>query len=281
MSRPVRIEFPGAVYHITSKGAGGRTTFTSDADRKLFLNALAMVVERFGWLVHSYVLMNDHYHLAAETPDANLSKGMRQLNGVYTQSFNRAHDQIGPLFQGRFKSIVIEKQSYLLEVCRYVVSNPTRMKRARPADKYRWSSCRATAGDVSAPEWLYSEWILSNFGSNPVTSQKKYRQYISHCTGDTSPLSSKSHQVLLGSPEFLKKMQPMLGNRSLAKKRPRKVGRRKSLTSLFSQIEGEPKSYRNAQICKAHLDYSYTLAEIGNHLGLHYTTVSKVVNSQK
>jgi len=279
MSRPVRIEFPGAVYHLTSKGAAGRTVFTSEADRKLFLNALSMVVERFAWLVHSYVLMDDHYHLAIETPKANLSQGMRQLNGVYTQCFNRAHDQVGPIFQGRFKSILIEKETYLLDVCRYVVLNPVRLNKCSSADKYRWSSCRATAGEIRSPVWLHTDWILANFSRQTAPGQKKYRQYVRQGLGDTSPLSSKTQQVLLGSPEFLKRMQPVLGNQLLAKKGPRRAGRRKSLANLFGRIDGKPRSYRNELICKAHVDYSYTLAEIGNHLGLHYTTVSKVVNS--
>lgn len=279
MSRPVRIEFPGATYHVTSRGVVGRTVFSSDDDRKLFFNALAMVVERFGWLLHSYVLMDDHYHLVIETPHANLSRGMRQLNGVYTQCVNRAHKEVGPVFKGRFKSILVEKETYLLEVCRYVVLNPVRCNLVTLADKYRWSSCRAIAGDIRTPDWLHTDWMLSNFGQLKATSQDKYRQYVRQGLGDTSPLSSKCQQVLLGQPDFLKKMQPLLGNQLLAKKAPVRAGRRRSLAGIFVTVDGKPRSYRNELICKAHFDYAYTLVQIGDYLGLHYTTVSKIVNS--
>ena len=122
MSRPVRIEFPGAVYHVTSKGNEGQIVFDDADDRGVFLNVLDNVVVRFGWLIHSYVLMDDHYRLVVEVPEANLSKGMRQLNGVYTQHINRRHSQEGPIFHGRFKSILLEKKNYLLPVCRHVVT---------------------------------------------------------------------------------------------------------------------------------------------------------------
>ncbi len=281
MSRPVRIEFPGATYHVTSRAVEGQPVFSSDKDRKQFLNALAMVVDRFSWLVHSYVLMDDHYHLVVETPQANLSRGMRQLNGVYTQCFNRAHDRQGPIFQGRFKSILVEKETYLLEVCRHVVLSPVRANITTLADKYRWSSCRALAGDIRIPHWLYADWILGNFGNAIVASQEKYRQYVRQGLGDTSPLSSTTQQVLLGGPGFLERMQPLLGNHVLAKKAPARAGRRRSLGSVFAAMDGKPRSFRNQLILVAHIEYGYTLAEIGDYLGLHYTTVSKIVNSSE
>lgn len=240
-----------------------------------------MVTARFGWLIHGYVLMDDHYHLAVETPEANLSKGMRQLNGVYTQYFNRTYQMMGPLFHGRFKGILLEKKTYLLEVCRYIVLNPVATGRVKSADKYRWSSFRATVGQIKTPDWLHTDWILSNFGKFAAPNQKKYSQYVKQGVGDTSPLSSKSQQVLLGNPEFLKRMQPLLDNSLLAKKKPRRATRRRSLKWIFSNLDGQPRSFRNELIHRAHIDYAYTLAEIGDHLGLHYTTVSKVVNSGK
>ncbi len=279
MSRPIRIEFPGAVYHITSRSNVGQSVFCCNADREIFLSALGMVTRRFGWLTHAFVLMDDHYHLVVETPDANLSKGMRQLNGVYTQYFNRAYGLIGPLFHGRFKGILLEKETYLLEVCRYVVLNAVGTGKVKSADRYRWSSFRATAGLKKSPDWLHTDWILSCFGQPGRDSEKKYRRYVMQGIGDTSPLSSTTQQVLLGSPDFLEKMQPLLNNNVLAKKKPRRAARRRSLSRIFSDLDGKPRSYRNELICRAHIEYAYTLTEIGEHLGLHYTTVSKVVNS--
>ena len=130
MARPLRIEYPGAVYHITSRGNEKKAVYKSDQDRSNFLNTLQHVNKRYNWICHAYCLMDNHYHLLIETPDGNLSIGMRQLNGVYTQLFNNLHGRTGHLFQGRYKSILIQKDSHLLEVCRYVVLNPVRAKMA-------------------------------------------------------------------------------------------------------------------------------------------------------
>ena len=140
MVRPLRIEYPGAVYHLTSRGNARDPIFLDDADRYLFLDLLGDLVDRYNWLCHGYCLMDNHYHLLVETIDANLSTGMRQLNGIYTQKFNRQHDRVGHLFQGRYKAIVVEKESYLLELCRYIVLNPVRAKIVNNPGKYRWSS---------------------------------------------------------------------------------------------------------------------------------------------
>ena len=128
MARPLRIEYAGALYHLTSRGNARRPIFKDDKDRESFLNTLKRVNDRYHWLCHAYCLMNNHYHLVVETPEGNLSQGMRQLNGVYTQSYNRRHGRVGHLFQGRYKAIVVQRESYLLEVCRYVVLNPVRAK---------------------------------------------------------------------------------------------------------------------------------------------------------
>ena len=131
MARPIRLEFAGALYHITSRGDRREDIFDTDDDRKSFLTILGEVCEQYNWDCHAYCLMSNHYHLIIETPDANLSKGMRQLNGVYSQSYNRANNKVGHLFQGRYKSILVEKESYLLELTRYVVLNPVRAAMVR------------------------------------------------------------------------------------------------------------------------------------------------------
>lgn len=280
MSRPVRIEFPGACYHVTSRGTQGRTVFKDKDDRGVFLNVIENVVERFGWLLHGYVLMEDHYHLVVEVPEANLSKGMRQLNGVYTQHFNRRHEQTGPIFQGRFKSVIFEKEGYLLPICRHVVLNPTRTGAGSAYKTYRWSSHRALSGDIKTPAFLACESVLGHFGKREKDCQKKYRHYIKDGIGSESPLDKRCHQVLLGGPRFLSEMQPILNGEKMAKRGPRQARRRTSLNALFKNTQSGTRVERNDLIRRAHLDYSYTLMEIGEHLGLHYTTVSKVVNSR-
>src|SRR5215469_5219135 len=157
MARPLRIQYDGALYHVTSRGNERKAVFRDDTDRELFLNILAGVTERFHWLCHAFCLMDNHYHLVIETPDANLSKGMRQLNGVYTQAFNRRHRRVGHLFQGRFKAILVQKESHFLEVCRYVVLNPVRARSVVTPQQWRWSSYGATAGLVRAHRCLSTE----------------------------------------------------------------------------------------------------------------------------
>ena len=164
MARPLRLEFPGAIYHLTGRGNARQKIFFRDADRQLFLDVLARVVGRYGWICHAYCLMANHYHLLVETPKPNLSLGMRQLNGIYTQAFNRSHRRVGHLFQGRFKAILVEKESYLLELCRYIVLNPVRVKGNAQTGTWKWSSYRATAGLVSTPEFLTIDWVLGQFG---------------------------------------------------------------------------------------------------------------------
>jgi putative transposase len=119
MSRPLRIEFPGALYHVTSRGNAQAAIYDDDADRQAFLDLITHVVQRYRWLCHAYCLMDNHYHLVIETPEGNLSQGARQLNGIYTQRYNRRHRRVGHLFQGRYKAILVERDCYLLELCRY------------------------------------------------------------------------------------------------------------------------------------------------------------------
>ena len=279
MSRPVRIEFPGATYHVTSKGRDGQIVFRDAVDNAVFLNVVDNVVDRFGWLLHGYVLLADHYHLVVEVPAANLSKGMRQLNGVYTQHVNRRHEQEGPIFQGRFKSVLFEKKKYLVPICRHVVTNPTRVNNSHNYTSYRWSSYRATAGQVKGPGFLYTQDLLKTFGKREKDSQRKYREYVREGVDAPSPLDHRTSQVLLGSARFLNEMQPILHGERLSKRGPKAVRRRRSLNALFKKVDDKTRMERNDLIKKAHLDFGYTLMEIGDHLGLHYTTVSKVINA--
>ena len=142
------------------------------------MEILADVVNRFGWICHAYCLMTNHYHLLIETPDANLSRGMQYLNGVFTQRFNRTHERVGHVMQGRFRSIVVEKESHLLELARYVVLNPVRAKMVRRVRDWKWSSYRATAGQEDPLPFLTVTWILSQFGTNPMDVVTSYRKFV-------------------------------------------------------------------------------------------------------
>jgi putative transposase len=146
MSRPLRIQFPGALYHVTSRGDRREPIFVDDTDRAALLNVIAQAAQRFDFSALAYCLMGNHYHFVFHTGQANLSRSMRHINGVFTQTFNRRHGKVGHLFQGRFKSILVDRDSYLMEVCRYVELNPVRAGMVDHAQDWPWSSYRAHAG---------------------------------------------------------------------------------------------------------------------------------------
>ena len=178
MARPLRIQFPDALYHITSRGNAQAPVFLDDEDRERFLAVLEDVIEDSGWLCYAYCLMVNHYHLLIETPEGNLSSGMRQINGVYTQAFNRRHGRVGHIFQGRFKAFLVQRETYLLELCRYIVLNPVRAGMVSSPDGWRWSSYRATAGSDKAPRFLNNDWILSQFGSARAAARRAYGRFV-------------------------------------------------------------------------------------------------------
>ena len=164
MARPLRIEFPGAFYHVTSRGDRREAIYEDDEDRVAFLDVLGAVVTDFEWQCLAYCLMTNHYHLFVQTAHGNLSNGMRQLNGVFTQWSNKRYRRSGHLFQGRYKGILVDSASYFQEVCRYVVLNPVRARMVADPAAWPWSSFRATVGLESAPSWLAVEAVLAAFG---------------------------------------------------------------------------------------------------------------------
>jgi len=286
MARPLRIEYPGAIYHITSRGNARQPIFRDDKDREVLLEILGVVVVRYNWLCHAYCLMNNHYHLLIETPEGNLSQGMRQLNGIYTQRFNRKHTMVGHVFQGRFKAVLVDKENYLLELCRYVVLNPVRAGIVKFPGKYKWSSYRATAGTGESPSFLTTDWILSRFGHRRSQAENGYRSFVHDGVKKSSPWENLRGQVLLGDDKFVLGLEPYLKQVHRIREIPReqRFVKRPSLEELFKGAAvGKSKHKRNRLIRNAHLMYGYTLGDIGRVLGLHYSTISKVVkkdNSQ-
>lgn len=200
MSRPLRLEHPGAVWHVTSRGNEKQPVYRDDIDRQTWLRLLGRVVVHFGWRLHGYVLMGNHYHLIAETPNPSLSRGMRQLNGVYTQAFNRRHARVGHLFQGRFHSVLLQKESHLLELLRYVVLNPVRAGLVDSACDWPWSSYRATVGDARAPTWLDTSWTRAQFGG----AAHRYREFVAEGKGVPVVWRELKGQIYLGSEEFVR-----------------------------------------------------------------------------
>jgi REP element-mobilizing transposase RayT len=278
MARPLRIEYPGAVYHVTSRGNARNRIFSDDQDRETFLSVLGTVVKRYNWLCHAYCLMPNHYHCMIETPEGNLSLGMRQLNGIYTQRYNRRHNKTGHIFQGRFKAILVQKENYLLELCRYVVLNPVRARLIEKPEAWRWSSYGATAGLRKKPHFLTADWILSLFDRKTALAQKRYRAFVREGMHSPSPWDELRGQVLLGEEGFAERIKDVLEDRKLIKEIPRsqRYVSRPRLDKIFG--ENDTRIQRNAGIVVAHLNHGYTLKEIADYLRLHYTTVSKVIS---
>lgn len=273
MSRPIRIEFPGAIYHVTSRGQAGQKIFVDDEDRHFFLEWMGKIAQRFHWKCHAYCLMQDHYHLVIETDDANLSAGMRELNGTYTQRYNRRYELQGPVMQGRFKAILLERETCLLQVCRHVVLNPLRVKEVRQLEKYRWSSYRATAGIDDAVPGVSYEWLWAQFGKRQKKVFERYQEYVKQGVKLEAPWGQVQRQILLGSAEFVKQMQ---GKMTMAAKvKPKPV--RPTLKKIFARVKDKPA--RNEAIRKANREYLYRLHEIGEFIGLHLSTVSKIANT--
>ena len=283
MARPLRIEYPGALYHVTTRGNAGSRIFRIDKDREYFLDLLGFIIERFHWLCHAWCLMDNHYHLVLETPEGNLSRGMRQLNGIYTQKYNWRYTKTGHVFQGRYKAILVDKESYLLELCRYVVLNPVRANIVRRPQDWKWSSYRSTAERAKSPQWLTADWILAQFSKSRRRAQRLYHQFVMEGITKATPWKDLKGQIFLGDKGFIEECKRILDGSADLEEIPRlqRYAERPVLAELLGEeIQGN-KAKRNRIIYQAHVTYGYTLKEIADHLRVHYTTVSKVMNKDK
>lgn len=280
MARPLRIEYSGAVYHITSRGNAGNRIFNDKDDRSAFLKILNQVTKRYNWLCHGYCMMDNHYHLIIETPDGNLSKGMRQVNGIYTQLFNRKHKRHGHLLQGRYKAILIQKESYLLEVCRYVVLNPLRAKLVRKPDEWEWSSYRVTAGLQNSPGFLTTDWLLGQFNKNRFLARRAYQKFVQSGIERDSLWTNLQGQGILGKEGFAEKIVNYIKGKDMLAEIPRiqrYIGR-PNLAKLFGSERITEKKGRSQGIVEAVEGCGYSQKEVADYLGLHYSTVSRLIN---
>jgi REP element-mobilizing transposase RayT len=273
MARPLRIEFPGAFYHVTSRGNARGAIFLDDVDHEEFLWRLGGVVREHRWLCHAYCLMTNHFHLLLETPEANLSRGMRRLNGAWSQHFNRRHERVGHLLQGRFHAVLVERDSHLLELARYVVLNPVRGGMVTTPEDYRWSSLRATLGLAPAPAWLDSRALLARFGS-----RARYLDFVHEGIGQISPWAAVRGGIL-GSDDFVAQLGETLDRAAAATEfsRDERLVGRDPLEAHFPPALAGARAARNDTIRALVHAGHYTAAEISRHLGLHYSTVSRIV----
>jgi len=186
MSRPLRLEYPGALYHVTTRGNAQADIFIDDADREKFLLLLKDEVIQQGWVCYAWCLMDNHYHFLMETPEANLARGMQRLNGRYTQCFNRSHGRVGHIFQGRYKAILVEKESHLLELCRYIVLNPVRAGMVDDVRQWRWSSYNDMQSSQGL-SWLAIDRVLELFSMSQGKAIRHYHAFVADKMGATRP----------------------------------------------------------------------------------------------
>ncbi len=278
MSRPLRLEISGGIYHVTSRGDRREDIYECDEDRNEWLAILGKTCVRYNWKCHAYCLMGNHYHIVIETAEANLSTGMRHLNGVYTQYYNRHHDRVGHVFQGRFKGILVERDEYLLELARYVVLNPIRAKMTKNINSWEWSSYSTVIGKNQAQPWLDTDWILSCFSKQRKRAIERYVDFVRAGIGLPSIWGSLKNQIFLGTDKFVKRSQKEVDKKSSLDDIPRLQKRKipESLEFYDNQFNSKEKA-----IVHAYLSGGYTLKELGIYYGKHYSTISRIIKNNE
>ncbi|WP_287778079.1 transposase [Janthinobacterium sp.] len=273
MTRPLRLEFAGALYHVTARGDRRHAIYRDDTDRIAWLQVLGQVCERHHFVVHGFCQMTNHYHLLLETAEANLSQGMRQLNGLYSQHFNRRHRLVGHLFQGRYKAILVQKENYLLTLIRYIVLNPLRARMVSSLDAWHWSSHHYYIGDTAPPCWLERDWLLQQFGAKRNDAVAAYYRFVLAGIGAASPLSHIRHQVLLGNEAFVAKQQQ--SQRSGEFREAAMIQRRAVALPLAAYRSTY--ANRDEAMARAYLSAAYTMSQIAAAFGVSTRTVSRAL----
>jgi REP element-mobilizing transposase RayT len=238
MARPLRLEYADAVHHVMSRGIDGRRICLDDVDRDIWIEILGRSAERFGWKVYAFSLLDNHYHLFLGTPEAGLAPGMRRLNGDYAGCFNRRHGRLGPLMQGRYKSVLVEGSGHWLELSRYVHLNPVRAGLCRRPEDWKWSSYRCYHRPALRPEWVDCRAVLEEFGKDERRARRAYRQFMEEGLGRKldNPVSRAAHGLVLGSDEFVKKVRKMLSGRGAQEEVPG-LGRLRRGGDLEAMVE--------------------------------------------
>lgn len=274
MTRPLRIEFPGALYHVTARGDQLNAIYRDDTDRYIWLEVLGLVCARFHLVVHAYCQMTNHYHLMLETAEGNLAQGMRQLNGIYSQRVNRRHELVGHVFQGRYKAVLVQKEAHLLELARYIVLNPLRAGMVASDVEWHWSSHHFMLDPAGKPDWLDRQWLLGQFGPSPDQAVEEYRQFVAAGAGAQSPLRQLQYQLVLGDDNFAS--QHRKRQQGAALDDVTKSQRRMAAMTLpeYEAAFAE----RDEAMARAYFSTAFTMAEIGKHFGVSYKTVSRAVN---
>ncbi len=282
MARPLRIEYAGAFYHVINRGLERRDIYRSPKDHDYFLGLLGHIHEKYGIIIHSYCLMPNHYHLYLQTPNANLSKAMRQLDGNFTQKFNKRHKRVGPLFQGRYKAVLVEADSYSLQLTKYIHLNPVRANMVKKLEDYQLSSYAAYIGKVKAPAFLQTTWVLKQFHSSKRKAIKELKAFTLQ-DEDWRPEDDTFKGLILGNSDFVLQIQEAFLQGKTSKEIPNLKAAQKTHTpeeivaKVFSlKLQ---KKLQQKLIIYALKKYSpLTLKQIGEKMNnLHYSAISQIV----
>lgn len=225
--------------------------------------------------------MDNHVHLLLETPDANLSAAMRDISGDYAQKFNQKHQRSGHLFQGRYKAYLIEKETYFLEVARYIVNNPVHAGMVQAPEEWLWSNFNATSGLSKKPRFLHTATTLQYFSPNRVIAQKQYSRFVQDGIKDPSPYKNIGHSIILGTPQFVHEVWEVADPKDHIKeiRKDQRIIGRPTLNTVFYQIRS--KEERNKAIAIARHSCGYSLSEIARFLKLDRSTTSKIASKFK
>ena len=295
MTRPLRIEYPNAWYHVMNRGRRGENVFSDRKDYELFLGVLQDSLELFACRVAGFCLMSNHYHILLQTPLGNLSRIMRHVNGVYTQRYNRRRNIDGQLFRGRYKSVLVEEDSHLIELLRYIHLNPVRAHLCESVQDYQWSSHHAYVSTAKRWNWLYKDFLLSYFSDTPTKARDEYKEFIQgEETAEIKDFYSKKNlSSILGTSNFIewvklkyyqikqhsevpqaKELSPTINEIKKAVSFYYKINIEK-LTQGSRGVVNEPRNV-SIYLCRRHSCLS--LVEIGKQFGfIKYSTVSNVV----
>lgn len=274
MSRPLRIEFPGAHYHVMSRGNARQLVFLDDTDHHAYLDLLGECCVRFDWHCHAFCLMPNHVHLLLETRAANLSRGMRHLNGVFTQRYNERRERVGHLFQGRYKALLVDHDAYLIGLVRYILRNPLEAGLVADPARWRWSSYAWSAGMRSAPAWATPDALWRALGADPASATQNLAALVMR-ESDADEPDWEAGDVL-GSTAFKSHLRPLLERkRDMRDTRvPSRFADRPPLASLLPAVAGR---HDDASIASAVLRWGYLQIEVARHLGMSRTKVWRIV----
>jgi REP element-mobilizing transposase RayT len=282
MARPLRITYPGAFYHITSRGNEKKDIFTNERDKEKFIEYLESATQRYSAVIHIYCLMNNHYHLLLETPIGNLPQIMRHINGAYTNYFNTKWKRSGHLFQGRYKAILVDVDEYAKVLSRYIHLNPVRAEMVQTPEEYNWSCYQYYIGKKKPPEWIRTDFILGYFGSRRSAAQRGYQRYVNQLVNSEyeNPLNEVVGSCLLGSQGFIEHIKDTYISSILSNKEIPAINEltdKLSIQDIVNTVEAiftkhtELKRNVKIHLCRRHT--SEKLKTIGAYFGIGESAV--------